>query len=88
MNHSAGGRGPTLLNTASESSLTRRPPTFCGVSINCQYQTDSDAENPDNDIYGFKASDCKDYEFDLLAAEVAGVSFDSEHVLEAQVEGD
>lgn len=38
-----------------------------------------------NPIYGFKTTDCKDYEFGLLTADVAGVSYDAEHVLEAQL---
>ena len=77
--------GSGSVEHALEKRSSTKTAYICGVPINFQYPTDSDAKKLDNDIYGFKTSDCKDYEFGLLTAEVAGVSYDSEHVLEAQV---
>ncbi|KAK3347619.1 glycosyl hydrolases family 18-domain-containing protein [Neurospora tetraspora] len=70
---------------ALEKRSSSKATEICGVTTKFQYPTDSDAKKLNNPIYGFKTTDCKDYAFDLLTADVAGVSYDAEHVLEAQL---
>ncbi|KAJ4302483.1 hypothetical protein N0V88_002628 [Collariella sp. IMI 366227] len=77
--------GSDSVEHALEKRATGKTPYICSQTVSFRYPTDTDAKSLGNDIYGFKTSDCKDYEFGLLTAEVAGVSYDSEHVLEAQV---
>ncbi|OBT47404.1 hypothetical protein VE00_02157 [Pseudogymnoascus sp. WSF 3629] len=36
-------------------------------------------------IYGFQTTDCKDFKFSVLSADVASVTYQSEHILEAQL---
>ncbi|KFY45856.1 hypothetical protein V494_00722 [Pseudogymnoascus sp. VKM F-4513 (FW-928)] len=70
---------------ALEKRTTTKPVYICNQKSTFQYPTDPEAKALKNSIYGFTTTDCTDYTFEALDDDVAGVTYESEHVLEAQL---
>ncbi|ORY68195.1 glycosyl hydrolases family 18-domain-containing protein [Pseudomassariella vexata] len=69
--------------------LEKRAPkttTICSRTISFPYPTDGEAKNLGNPTYGFRTTDCDDYEFGApLDADTANSKYEAEHVLEFQL---
>ncbi|EAQ84573.1 hypothetical protein CHGG_08587 [Chaetomium globosum CBS 148.51] len=91
---------PESSEDPEDSSLLRRGGTFgkvlekrarkevhiCDQTFTFLYPSNSVAKSKGNLPYGFTTTDCADFNFDALGINgVAGVSYDTEHVLEAQL---
>lgn len=69
--------------------LEKRAPKsveICRKTNTFQYPTDSEAIDLHNPTYGFRTTDCADYEFGApLAADTPDSNYEAEHVLETQL---
>ncbi|KAJ4392337.1 hypothetical protein N0V93_005963 [Gnomoniopsis smithogilvyi] len=60
--------------------------TICGKTTTFPYPSDSEAVGLGNPTYGFRTSDCNDYEFGApLDADTPNSKYEAEHVLEFQL---
>lgn len=59
--------------------------SICRTQVTFEYPSDPEAKALNCPLYGFETTDCKDYKFGVLTADVAGVTYEAEHVLEAQL---
>ncbi|KAI0108573.1 glycosyl hydrolases family 18-domain-containing protein [Nemania sp. FL0031] len=71
------------------SVLQKRAPkttTICGKVISFSYPSDTEAKKDGNPTYGFRTTDCGDYDFGApLETDTAESKYEAEHVLEFQL---
>ncbi|KAH6651435.1 glycosyl hydrolases family 18-domain-containing protein [Truncatella angustata] len=79
------GRRAISLRNELEKRATKST-TICGKTVTFQYPSDTEAKGWNNPTYGFRTTDCDDYEFGApLDADTANSKYEAEHVLEFQL---